>query len=107
VESHSQFFLEEIPGNPRINKLTVIYIYKADWNLLLKIFTAYKLNITACQQQTVSPEQAEGRPGHSAASTASQLLIHNETLFHQRKNCAIIYNDAKRCFDRIIETYVT
>jgi hypothetical protein len=86
--------LEKIPGKPLITKLRVIHIYEADWNLLLKYFTAYKLNILSCKENTVCKEQAGGRPGKSAGTTAAQLTVSIETLNLQRKNGAILYNDA-------------
>jgi hypothetical protein len=97
------FFLEKIPGKPLLEKLRVIHIYEADWNLLLKYFTAYKLNLTACQQQTVSPAQNGGRQGKSAGTTADQITVTTETINLQRLNGAMLYNDAKAYFDRIIE----
>jgi hypothetical protein len=47
------FFLEKIPGRPLINKLRVIHIYEADWNLISKYFVLYKLHKTACFENTV------------------------------------------------------
>jgi hypothetical protein len=35
--------IEKIPGTPKINKLRVIHLYKADYNLLLKIIWAKRL----------------------------------------------------------------
>jgi hypothetical protein len=35
--------IEKIPGSPRINKLRVIHIYEADYNLMLKIIWARRL----------------------------------------------------------------
>jgi hypothetical protein len=97
------FFLEKLPGYPLLEKLRVIHIYEADWNLILKYFTAFQLNTKACIEKTVAPEQAGGRPGRSASTTAAQITILNEILRLTRQNGAILYNDAKACFDRIIE----
>jgi hypothetical protein len=97
------FFIEKIPGNPRIEKLRVIHIYEADWNLLLKYFICYKVHGAACKAQTVQPEQTGGRPGKSSAHTAAITTITSETILLQKLTGATIYNDAKACFDRIIE----
>jgi hypothetical protein len=96
-------FLEKIPGTPLIEKLRVIHIYEADWNLILKFFFSYKLTHTACEQKTVSPEQAGSRLCHSASDMATKTVITHEICRTQRLNGAIVYNDAKACFDRIIE----
>jgi hypothetical protein len=97
------FFLEKIPGHPLVEKLRVIHIYEADWNLLLKYFIAYKVHGAACRAQTIQPEQTGGRPGKSAAHTAALTTITAETITLQKLTGATIYNDAKACFDRIIE----
>jgi hypothetical protein len=97
------FFLEKLPGRPLLEKLRVIHLYEADWNLLLKYFIAYKLNITACREQTVAPEQAGGRPGKNACDTAAATVITNEIIMLQKLAGTILYHDAKACFDRIVE----
>jgi hypothetical protein len=35
--------IEKIPGCPKINKLRVIHLYEADYNIILKIIWAQKL----------------------------------------------------------------
>jgi hypothetical protein len=96
-------FIEKIKGTPRIEKLRVIHIYEADWNLLLKYFIAYKLHGTACREKTVQEEQSGGRPGKCAAHSATTSVITTETVCLQKKIGATLYNDAAACFDRIIE----
>jgi hypothetical protein len=81
----------------------VIHIYEADWNLLLKFFVSYKLTHTACHEKSVSPEQAGGRLGRSANDMATKTVLTHEICRLQRLSGAIVYNDAKACFDRIIE----
>jgi hypothetical protein len=61
------------------------------------------LNIIAYKEQTATIEQAEGRPGKSAPTTAAQITITNETFRMQRINGAILCNDSKACFNRLIE----
>jgi hypothetical protein len=97
------FFLEKLPGRPLLEKLRVIHLYEADWNLILKYFIAYKLNLTACREQTVAPEQTGGRPGKNAADTAAATVVTNEIIVLQKLAGTILYHDAKACFDRIIE----
>jgi hypothetical protein len=96
-------FLEKILGHPIIEKLRVIHIYEADWTLMMKYFIAYKLHGRACRDKTVQTEQAGGRPGKSASNAATNNVITSEVICLQRKTGATLYNDAKACFDRIIE----
>jgi hypothetical protein len=97
------FFIEKIPGTPYLEKLRVIHIYEADWNLILKYFIAHQLTHKACRNLTVSPEQAGGRIGRTSSDMATNTIITHEICRMQRLTGAIIYNDAKACFDRIIE----
>jgi hypothetical protein len=97
------FFLEKIPNKPLIDKLRVIHIYEADWNLILKYFIAHRLTHIACQSNTVSPKQAGGRRCRSASDMASKTIINHEICRLQQLQGAVIYNEAKACFDRIIE----
>jgi hypothetical protein len=97
------FFLEKIPGLPLIEKLRVIHIYEADWNLILKYFLSNQLTRKACQEQTVTPEQAGGRPGRSASDMATKTILTHEICHIQKLTGAVVYNDAKACLDRIIE----
>jgi hypothetical protein len=51
----------------------------------------------------VTPEQAGGRIGRSASDMATNTVITHEICRLQQLSGAIVYNDAKACFDRIIE----
>jgi hypothetical protein len=97
------FFIEKLPGKPLLEKLRVIHIYEADWNLILKFFIAHKLTNIACTENTVAPQQAGGRIGRSSSDMAAKTVITHEICRLQHLQGAVIYNDAKACFDRIIE----
>jgi hypothetical protein len=56
------FVLEKILGLPLIEKFRVIHIYKADWNIISKYFTAYKVSSIASKENTLMYEQSGGRP---------------------------------------------
>lgn len=53
---------------------------------------------------TIASEQAGGRQGRTACDEAIQTIATYETCRLQRISGGIMYNDAKACFDRIIET---
>jgi hypothetical protein len=97
------FFLEKIPGVPLLNKLRVFHIYEADWNLLLKHFISRNLTHTACLRRTVTAEKAGGRIGRSSSDMATKTVITHEICRLQKLQGGVIYNDAKACFDRIVE----
>lgn len=97
------FLLEKIPGIPRLDKLRVIHLYEADWSLIQKFFVAYKLNNLASRQKTIPTEQAGGRPGRSAIELAASRVFMFETMRLQRLSGAVQYNDAKACYDRVVE----
>jgi hypothetical protein len=102
-ETVHNFLIEKIPGIPRIDKLRVIHLYEADWSLLQKSFVAYKLNNLASKQRTIPIEQAGGRPGRSAIELAACRVFIFETMRLQRLSGAVLYNDAKACYERVIE----
>ena len=95
-------FLEKIPGQPLINKLRVIHIYEADWNYILKYFTANQLLRTATKEKATMKEQAGGRPGNNSITMAVQTTIVFEICRMQKLIIAKMFLDAKACYDRII-----
>jgi hypothetical protein len=64
---------------------------------------AFKLNKLASSEQIVPIEQAGGRPGRSAIELAAARVLTFETIRLQRLSGAAIYNDAKACYNRVIE----
>jgi hypothetical protein len=99
------FILEKLPGQPLVEKLRVIHIYEADWNFLNRYFAAYKITKMAAKEGSVTEEQAGGRPGRSSSEVAVNTVLTYEVIRLQRLTGAIIYNDAKACFDRVIENF--
>lgn len=97
------FFLEKIPGKPLIGKLRVIHIFEADYNLLLKYFISKKATHHAIYHKTTATEQSGGRPNCTAIDEAVRTVVTFETCRLQRISGGVIYNDAKACFDRVIE----
>jgi hypothetical protein len=97
------FLIEKLPGIPIINKLRVINIYEADWSLIQRYYVAYTLSKTASEQNTVTTEQAGARPGRSSIELATNRVLTYEIIRYQRLAGAVMYNDAKACYDRIIE----
>jgi hypothetical protein len=94
------FMLEKIPGVPLLHKLRVIHIYEADWSLIQRYYVAHKLSNIASTEKTVTTEQAGGRPGRSSIELAINRALQYETIRLQHLTAAVMYNDAKACYDR-------
>jgi hypothetical protein len=99
------FLLEKIPGFPLIDKLRVIHIYEADCSLINKFYVAHQLNNTASREKTVPVEQAGGRPNRSAIELAASRVIIYESIRLKKLQSSVLYNDAKACYDRVIENF--
>jgi hypothetical protein len=97
------FFIEKVPGTPLIEKLRVIHIFEADYNLLLKFFIAKQTLHHAIDKKITTDEQAGGRPGRQAIDEALRTIVNYEICRIQRLSGSIMYNDAKACFDRVVE----
>lgn len=95
--------LEKIPGKAVTEKLRVIHIFEADYNLILKFFISKKTLRHAINNKTISTKQAGGRPGRTAIDEAIKTVTTFEICNLQRISGGVMYNDAKACFDRIVE----
>jgi hypothetical protein len=58
--------IEKIPGTPKINKLRVIHLYEADYNMMLKLLWARKLVWNSHSNNRLNDGQAGSRPGRRA-----------------------------------------
>jgi hypothetical protein len=94
--------IEKTPGLPRNNKLRVIHLFEADYNLALKLLCARKLVWNADVADRLNYGQAGSRPGiwwiDVVTHKAMKYLYANLT----RTGMATMDNDAKSCYDRII-----
>jgi hypothetical protein len=99
-----KFAIEKVPGYPLLQKLRVLHLIEADWNLILKYFTGRKVLRAAVSENTVATEQAGGRPGRRSIDEVVQTLLNYETCHLQRLFGEVTYNDAKSCYDRIPES---
>jgi hypothetical protein len=97
------FVIEKIPGYPILNKLRVIHLFEADWNLILKYFTGRQVLYAAVNNKTTTQEHAGGRPGRGSIDEAVQNIHKYKTCNLQHKFGGITYNDATACYDRIPE----
>jgi hypothetical protein len=94
--------IEKQRGNPKINKLRVIHLYKANYNLLLKIIWARRLIWHAHDNDRLNVGQAGSRPGWNAIDVVIQKEMKCLYGILTRTGIATMDNDAKSCYDRII-----
>jgi Reverse transcriptase (RNA-dependent DNA polymerase) len=94
--------IEKQPGCPRINKLRVIHLYEADYNLLLKIIWARRLVWHAHDLNKLNEGQVRSRPGRNAIDVVIQKEMKYLYATLTRTGLATMDNDAKSCYDRII-----
>jgi hypothetical protein len=98
--------IEKQPGCPRINKLRVIHLYEADYNLLLKILWARRLVWQAHDLGKLNEGQARSRPGRNSIDVVIQKEMKHLYAILTRTGLATMDNDAKSCYDRIICNYL-
>ncbi len=94
--------IEKIPGCPRIDKLRVIHLYEADYNLGLRIYWSRKAVWNAHLLERLDPSQAGSRPGKRCIDVVLQKEL---KFLYSRLTCSSIAtadNDAKSCYDRMI-----
>jgi hypothetical protein len=65
----------KIPGTPKINKLRVIHLYKADYNLLLKIIWARRLVWHAHDAGRINKGQAGSRPDRCCNTKGNEIFL--------------------------------
>jgi hypothetical protein len=94
--------IEKIPGCLKINKLRVIHLYVADYNIILKIIWARKLVWNVHDNNRINEGQAGSRPGFNAIDVFIQKEMKYLYSRLTKTNLATVDNDAKSCYDRII-----
>jgi hypothetical protein len=94
--------IEKQLGCPRINKLRVIHLYEADYNLLLKIIWARRLVWHAHDLDKLNKDQAGSRPGPNSIDVVIQKEMKYLYATLTRTGLATMDNDAKTCYDWII-----
>lgn len=94
--------IEKQPGCSRINKLRVIHLYEADYNLLLKIIWARRLVWHAHDLNKLNAGQAGLIPGRNSIDVVIQKEMKYLYATLTRTGLATMDNDAKSCYDRII-----
>jgi hypothetical protein len=100
-KKETEVMLEKDPGNPKIDRLCIICLYEADYNLYLKIMWAHRMVKTAEKNDLIDNSQSGGRPCRTSNDVALRKMLTYTYSRITRTNFAIMDLDAKSCFDRI------
>jgi hypothetical protein len=94
--------LEKIPGLPRINKLRIIQLLKADLNQVLR--SAFARNISKLAQQTpgIISKHQYGRSHQTCLTPFLNKLLTVQLLIQKKMNGIVFDNDVKGCYGRIV-----
>jgi hypothetical protein len=99
--------LEKDTGSPKLHRLRVIHLLKADLNLLVKIIIARRFVWHGEKHDAFGEAQAGGRPGRSANDIVLQMELTYDLALRTLTSMAMMENDATACFDRMIPSLVT
>jgi hypothetical protein len=94
--------IKKIPNHPYINKLRVIHLLEADYNLCLKAIFGQKLTWNCEEHKALGDVQNGFRPGRSTLGKIITNELMTEYNRRMRINSYIIMMDIAGCFDRLI-----
>jgi Reverse transcriptase (RNA-dependent DNA polymerase) len=100
-----EIMLEKEPGDPKIDRLCIICLYEADYNLFLKIMWAHRLVTVAEEQNLFDDSQGGGRPNRTSNDVAVRKMLTYTYSRVTRTNFACMDLDAKSCYDRIVASF--
>jgi exonuclease III len=90
-------------GDRRAEKLRTILLTEADWNMNNKQLGKDAMN-NAEAVNAISPEQGGGRKNYTAPQISLNDTLTADISRQRRHPIAIISNDAKGCFDRVVHS---
>lgn len=94
--------LEKDPGRPQINRLRIIHLFEADFNLFLKIMWGSRLVRRAQDYAMINSGQYGSVPGRTASELVMLNQISNDICRTNKINLIRFDNDASACYDRIL-----
>ncbi|KAI2493732.1 hypothetical protein MHU86_20802 [Fragilaria crotonensis] len=94
--------IEKDPGRPRINRLRIIHLFEADYNLFLKIMWGSRLVNRSVQLNLLNEGQHGSVPGRTTMDPVMLNQLTTDLCRVLKVNYARFDNDASACFDRII-----
>ena len=94
--------IEKDPGNPRIERLRVIHLFEADYNLSLKLLWGKRMVHQGEDNNCFGKQQHGSRPDHQAINAVHMKTLTYDLTRILRVSLIMFDNDATGCFDRII-----
>ena len=94
--------IEKIQGTPRLDKLRVIHILEADYNLALKMIWSRRAMMNLENNRKLGESQWGGRAGRSTIDVLIMKMMKYDTSARARIMLALLENDAKACYDRMV-----
>jgi hypothetical protein len=96
--------IEKDPGNPNINCLRVIHLFEADYDLFLKIIWASRLVKRGEATSQFGEAQQGSRPNCAANDAVLLMRLTYDLSRILRSNLGTFDNDAKSCYNRIVNS---
>jgi hypothetical protein len=94
--------IEKDKGQPRLNRLRIIHLFEADYNLFLKLMWGSRLVRRALQMNLLNDGQHGSVPGRTTMDPIMLNQLTTDMCRVLRLNYVRFDNDASACFDRII-----
>ena len=94
--------IEKDPGRPRINRLRIIHLFEADYNLFLKLIWGSRLVRRAVLLDLLNDGQHGSVPGRTPMDPIMLNQLTTDLCRLLKVNYARFDNDASACYDRII-----
>jgi len=96
-------YLEKKPGNPLIDCLCTLHLFKADYNLLQKWPSSRGFMSTSERHNQIVNSQGGGCAGQSAIDLACKKVATYDYLHTTCMDAVDISIDVARCFDNMVE----
>jgi hypothetical protein len=94
--------IEKDPGQPNINRLRIIHLFEADYNLYLKLQWGHRLVRSAKDRGLIHPGQHGSVPGRNATDPVMLNQLTTDIVRIKKIQYAHFDNDASACYDRIL-----
>ena len=94
--------IEKDVGDPKINRLRIIHLFEADYNLFLKLTWGSRLVRRAVKMKLLNDGQHGSTPGKTTMEPIMLTQLTADMSRLLKINYARFDNDASACFDRII-----
>ena len=96
--------IEKDVGQPNINRLRVIHLFEADYNFFLKVTWARRLVQRGEDTHQFGDAQQGSRSGRTATDAVMLKRLTYDLTRILRSNLGTFDNDAKSCYDRIVNS---